>query len=203
MVNLLLLLSATGAWAALVWFFWRARAWLPYFVLGAAGSTFLIVVAARSFLPLEEWLRIATAHSVSFTGGLVGLRTSVSNVDSGDLLVIGVPHHNQWTMLTIGIECSGLLEAATLIGLVAFLPVRSLAGRIVACFVALLATFAANVVRMLVIVAALGYGGQSTLNIAHVVLGRAVFFFLAIAIFWFVVTRPTLTAVSARLREAR
>jgi exosortase family protein XrtG len=201
-VGIGLLAVSAVAWVALVWFFRRAKAWLPYFVLGATGSTFLMVVAARSFLPVEEWLRIATADSVVAVGRLIGLNTSVSNVRAGELLVISVPHHNQWTLLTIGIECSGLLEAATLIGLVAFLPVRSVSGRVAACAVALAATFAANVVRLLVIVASLVYGGQGTLNVAHVVLGRAVFFVLTIAIFWFVVTRPTLAAVGARLREA-
>ncbi len=49
---------------------------------------------------------------------------------------------------------------------------------------------------------AVAYGGQSTLDIAHVVFGRAVFFVLAIGIYWFAITRPTLDTVGARLRGA-
>jgi hypothetical protein len=55
---------------------------------------------------------------------------------------------------------------------------------------------------MLVIVMAVGWGGQGTLEIAHVVLGRLVFFVLAIGIYWFAITRPTLRAVSTRLQGA-
>ncbi len=69
--------------------------------------------------------------------------------------------------------------------------------------VALLLTFLANVVRMLVIVLALAYGGQAMLDIAHVVLGRLVFFVLAIGIYWFAITRPTIKAVATRLKAAQ
>jgi len=56
-------------------------------------------------------------------------------------------------------------------------------------------------IQLVVIVGAVAYGGQDALDIAHVVFGRAVFFVLAIGIYWFAITRPTLRVVYARLRE--
>lgn len=197
------MLPATFGWAVGVRFFWKAGAWLPYFVLGSAGAAFLLIVGLREVVPGEDILRAATAFMVDHTAWVLGVDTTVTNATSGDLLVVGVPYHNEWTRLTIGIECSGLLELAALFGLVAFFPALPPAKRIRVLAVALVLTFLANVVRMLVIVAALAYGGQATLDIAHVVLGRLVFFSLAIGIYWFAITRPTLNAVSARLREAR
>ena len=70
------------------------------------------------------------------------------------------------------------------------------------CLLAALAlSFAANVVRMLVIVGALWFAGQDALDIAHLVLGRLVFFVLTIGIYWFAITRPTLAVVGRRLDE--
>lgn len=202
MVTLAWLLPTCVVWAAAVRFFWKAGAWLPYFVAGAAGSAFLLVVAMRDVLPGEDLLRAATAWAVHHSAWFLGVKTTLSSADAGDLLVVGVPHHNEWTLLSIGVECSGLLELATLFGLVAFFPALPAVSRIKVLVAALLLTFVANVVRMLVIVLAVAYGGQATLEVAHVVLGRAVFFTLAIGIYWFAITKPTLRTVAARLKEA-
>jgi exosortase family protein XrtG len=171
-------------------------------VAGAAGSAFILVVAMRDVIPGEDWLRAATAASVHYTAVLLGVQTTLQNADAGDLMVVGVPHHNEWTLLSIGIECSGLLELATLFGLAAFFPALPAASRVRVLAAALVLTFLANIIRMLVIVLAVAYGGQQTLEVAHVVLGRAVFFGLAIGIYWFAITKPTLRTVAARLKEA-
>jgi exosortase family protein XrtG len=189
------------AWLIAVAFFRRARAWLPYYVIAAAGSAILLVVAAREFVPLESVLRQATAGSVHLLAPLLGIQTSLEQVDAGSLMVIGVPHHNEWTVLSVGLESSGLLELAALFGLVAFFPASGSFSRISTIAVALALTFAANVLRVLIIVATVAYFGQAYLDFAHIVLGRIVFFVIAIGIFWFAITRPTLQRVNRRLAE--
>jgi exosortase family protein XrtG len=200
--ELIAYLGAAAVWAAAVAFFWRARAWLPYYVLAAAGSAILLVVAAREFIPLEDMLRVSTASSVHLLAPLLGIRTTLDHIDAGSLMVIGVPHHNEWTVLSVGLESSGLLELAALFGLVAFFPASGSLSRVGIISVALALTFAANVLRVLIIVASVAYLGQESLDFAHIVLGRLVFFVIAIAIFWFAITRPTLRRVTARLAEA-
>lgn len=202
MAPLAWLLLATTGWAALTWFFRRAGAWLPYYVLGAAGGALILVVASREVLPLEYWLRWSTAHSVNVLARPLGIFTQVDRSDPGALLVLGVRHDNQWTRLSIGLESSGLLECAALLGLLIFFPARRSFRRAAVVIGALAATFAANVLRILLIVFVVAYAGQGGLNFAHVVLGRLVFFVLAILIYWFAITRPTLRIVAARLREA-
>jgi exosortase family protein XrtG len=194
-------LPAVVGWALATRFFWRAGAWLPYYVVGAAGGAVLAVVAARELVPGELAIRVATAYAVHHLSWLLGIHTELFDDRAGELLVVGVPHHQEWTRLTIGIECSGLLELAALMGLVVFYPALPKARRLLVLAVALGLTFAANVLRMLVIIGAVGYGGQGWLDVAHVVFGRAVFFALAVAVYWFAVTRPTLRVVYARLRE--
>ncbi len=199
MAVLLVILGVTLAWAGLVWFFWRAGAWLPYYVIGAAGCAVLIVIAGRELVPLESWVRQGTANGVHLLAPAVGVHTTLRAVDPGELLVVGVPHHTEWTLLSVGLESSGLLECAALVGLVAFFPAQPIRQRAITLLIALALTFAANIVRVLFIVAAVAYGGQDMLDVAHVVLGRIVFFVFAIGIYWYAVTRPALRTVGKRL----
>ncbi|MCK6565074.1 MAG: archaeosortase/exosortase family protein [Dehalococcoidia bacterium] len=199
MIELALFATAVTVWAAMVLFFWRAGAWLPYYILGSAGSAILFVVLAREILPLELALRAGTARGVDVLAGLAGLRTSVTWADPGAIVVIGVPHHQEWTHLNVGLESSGLLEMAALAGLIAFFPRGGAIDRSKVMAVALVATFAANILRVLVIVAFVAHFGQGTLDFVHVFLGRAIFFAMAVVIYWYAITRPTLKTVGARL----
>ena len=201
MAPVVLITAAALAWAGLVIFFWRAKAWLPYYILASAGSALLIVVAGRELFPLEFAIREATAWSVNHVAPLTAVKTSIERVDPGSLLVIGVPHKTEWTHLTVGLESSGLLEMAALFGLVAFFPAQGLRWRALTIVLATVLTFLANIVRVTMIVAMVGWLGQGWLDVAHVVLGRIVFFLLAIGIYWYAITRPTLRVVGKRIAE--
>ena len=65
----------------------------------------------------------------------------------------------------------------------------------------LIATYIANIIRLTLIIATLHFFGKDSLFIAHTVVGRAVFFALVIAIFWFVITRPTMRIVARKLQQ--
>ena len=64
------------------------------------------------------------------------------------------------------------------------------------------AVFLANTLRVTMIVASVAWVGGPALDFTHLILGRIVFFVLAICIYWFVVTRPTLRAVQARIEAS-
>ena len=65
---LVLIPLAALAWLGLVVFFWRAKAWLPYYILGAAGSALLVVVAGRELFPLESLVRQRPSAPASHLG---------------------------------------------------------------------------------------------------------------------------------------
>lgn len=201
MFPLIALLAVTALWAAVVAFFWHAKAWLPYYVIGASGAAVLLVVFARDVVPLELALRAATARSVDAVSGLLGMHTSLSR-EPGSIMVVAVPHHSQWTLLRVGLESSGLLESATLVGLIAFFPNGSWRRRALLVTAAVAASFVANVLRVLVIVTSITLAGQDSLDVAHVFLGRILFFAMALAIYWFAITRPTLRTVHRRVHGA-
>jgi exosortase/archaeosortase family protein len=60
----------------------------------------------------------------------------------------------------------------------------------------------ANIIRMLVIVVMLNQFGKEALVLAHMYIGKAVFFVLVIAIFWFIITRTTLRDLARRKSQA-
>ena len=199
MTPLIIVALAAVAWAVVVRFFWKSGAWLPYYLLGSAGGAVLIVVISR-ILPIQDQLQAFTAQATHFASGAIGVETSTAHLSPGNLLVVSFAHAHQWTNMTIGIECSGLLEGSALVGLVAFFPAYSLKHKAGIIAVALVATLIANVLRVVIIVGMVAYAGQAWLEFAHVVLGRAVFFALAIGIYWFAITRPTLRVVGERMR---
>ena len=196
------LMPLAVAWAVAVWFFRSAGAWLPYYVLASAGSALLIVFASREIVPIEFGIRASTAFAVHHLAGLVGIQTDVVRTDPGAILIVGVRHGNEWTHLNVGLETSGLLEGAALFGLVAFFPAQGGLGRVAVVLLALAASFGANILRVMIIVTIVAYQGQGLLDLAHIVLGRIVFFALAIGIYWLAITKPTLRTVGARLKDA-
>lgn len=194
---------ATIAWALVVWFFRRAKAWVPYYVVGAAGAAVLLVVLGRTSLPLELGMRSLTAWGATTLTGVLGISASVAKIDPGTILVTGSRLPEQRTALTVGLESSGLLEAAALVGLVAFLPVDRWPRRARRVALTLAASIAANVLRVSVIVTVLALAGQSWLDFAHLFLARFLFFVATAAIFWYAVTRPTIGAVRNRIAHER
>jgi len=119
--------------------------------------------------------------------------------EAGTLLVSGFGR-NEWTHFSVGLESSGLLEAATLGSLVALYPRGGFRERALMVAGAVVASFLANVLRVLVIVSLVGLGGQDLLEFAHLFLGRVLFFLMAMVLFWLAITRPMLATVGARIQ---
>ncbi|MEE8046164.1 MAG: exosortase/archaeosortase family protein, partial [Dehalococcoidia bacterium] len=119
----------------------------------------------------------------------------------GSILVLVISQDIGWTMLQVTIESSGLLETGVISGMLLFYPGWSVRKRLWFTFVAIILTYMSNVIRLMVIVSTLHYMGKSSLLISHTIIGRAVFFALVIAIYWFMMTRPTLRTVKKKIDD--
>ena len=143
-----------------------------------------------------------TTYQVS---NLIGVPAQVFSSAPGSLMVFvvgqAVGHDNGWTMVRVTIECSSLLETGVLSGMVGFYPGWSLRKRAMLLAIGLIATYAANIVRLTVVIGTLHWFGKDSLFIAHTIVGRAVFFVLIVAIFWFVITSPTMRSVAKKLQK--
>ena len=185
-------------WALAVLFFRLNRIWLIYYIVGSVGMAFLIIFVGRA-TGIEPGLQALVAAGVHAASGLFDLPTQVFRAAPGAILVLVVSQDVGWTMLQVTVESSGLLETGVISGMLLFYPGWSLRRRIIFTICAILATYIANIVRLMVIVLTLHEMGKSSLLISHTIVGRAVFFALVILIYWYLMTRPTLRTVRHKI----
>lgn len=193
--------ALAAIWMALVVVLRARRLWLPYYVLAAVGFTLLFLTAARGTV-VELALESLTATHGHVAAGWLGIPTLVFHNAPGTLLVLVVLGQAGWTVIEVGIECSGLLELTALTALLLFYPGLGVARRIQLMSAGLVATYLINVIRLLVIIAFLHWGGRDMMWLAHSVIGRAVFFVLVVAVYWFIFTRAALRTVRERVESA-
>lgn len=186
-----------GFWFAALLFLRHYRIWMPYYALGAVGAAYWTSMAAHA-TPLELGLAQSVAWVVNQITNRVGIPTRIFHNAPDVLLVLVITQDIGWTMLRIGVESSGLLEMSVLFSLLAFYPSRSWRQKTGLIAVGLMLTWLANILRVLVIVVMLHKVGKSALFLAHTLIGRTLFFFLTVVIYWLLLTRPAMRSLTRR-----
>ncbi len=191
-------------WALMVVFFRANRVWLMYYLIGSVGLAFIIIFVGRATV-VQGFMESGVTMATFVVANLVGIPARVFDADPNSLMifVIGqmVGHDNGWTMVRVTIECSSLLETGVISGMVGFYPGWSIKKRIALVLLGTIATYASNIIRMTVIIGTLHLFGKDSLFVAHTIIGRAVFFVLIIAIFWYIITMPTMRTVFKKLQQ--
>jgi exosortase family protein XrtG len=190
-----LFLALTGVYIVVVWLFRKHKAWLSYYLLGAFGLTLILVFGIR-LLGLEKYWEYAHLYQTYRLSSWLGIE---SRVLTGDTIVVADPVG--WVTLKIGIECSGILESSILAGLIGFYPAFGVKRRAFLLAVGLAATIAANIVRILIIVAIVHFYGREAVFVGHAIVGRLFFFAAMITLFWYIITRPTINEVGRMVAE--
>ena len=185
-------------WVLSVLFFRLNRIWLPYYVVGSVGLALALIFAGRATF-IEPGLQRLVAEGVHLLSIAARIPTETFAAAPGALLVLVISQDIGWTMLHVSVESSALLESAVISGMLLFYPGWSLRRRLLYTAGALALTYAANLVRLMVIVTTLHYMGKDSLLISHTIIGRMVFFGLVVAIYWYLMTRPALRTVRANL----
>jgi exosortase family protein XrtG len=167
----------------------RARYTLIGYVWGAFGLAALGVIAAQ----LGGWNvllgRVEVATLVR-AGGWLGL--AVGGLHGSSLIV---PDPTGWSILNIGVECSTLIEAFVFVGLLLFYPRIPPVQRLLRLGIGLVAIYLINLVRLGVIVGMIMWLGKPAAPVAHAIVARLVFFVGMIAIYWWLLTLPTLRVI--------
>lgn len=202
-MNFPLIVLVFVIWLAVVIFLRKARIWLPYYVVSAVGCAYWLVLVFGNQLGLEPLLAHSVAWVVHISSNLLGIPTRIFEGAPGVLLVLVIYQDIGWTVLQVGLESSGMLEITVLVSLLLFYPGWSLFHRLRLILFGGLAMWIANILRMLVIVVMLNQFGKEALVLAHMYVGKAVFFVLVILIFWFIITRPTLKQLQKRQSQLR
>jgi exosortase family protein XrtG len=192
-----LALIAFPMWVLVIAGLWRARRWLPFYLLGALGGVVFAVLLA-SFTGVSARLEALEASQVIPLAKLLGL-TLVTLGSNG----IAIKNHVGWGVFDIGVECSGLMEMAAMASLVAFYPAVFTPGRkVFIVTVGTVFTYLFNLIRILLIVEVVATFGTDWVFPAHAVFGRLLFFVLTITLYWRLVTAPTVAHVGRSLEKA-
>jgi exosortase family protein XrtG len=179
-------------WIGGVIFLRYYRVWLFYYILGTVGSAYWFSLVVRNAWGVEPTLAHSVAQTVHSISNFLGIPTLIFTGAPGVLLVLVVVQEIGWTVLQIGVESSGLLEISVLISLIAFYPGFSVPRKAITVLVGVIATWIANVMRILVIVVMLNQFGKDILVLAHTYIGKVVFFAFTIWIYWLLITSQTL-----------
>ncbi len=199
-MELSIIIPLAVVWLLVVYFFYRNRIWLLHYLVGAIGLAFIIIFVGRAFF-LEMAMEQVVAQTVHQICNLADIPTRIFQAAPGALLVMVIAQDIGWTVIQIGIECSGLLETSAMLGMVLFYPGWSWRKRFILTAIGVIAIYCANIIRLFFIVEILHHGGKDTIYISHTIGGRAIFFIIVVGIYWFVITRPTLSAVRDKLRK--
>lgn len=186
-----------------IWFLYRYRIWLLYYILGTTGMAYLLSIFLTQIWDARSIVASSVALSVHFLLDLIHIETQVVENAPGVLLVLVLTQRVGWTILQIGVESSGLLEMIVLISLIIFYPGWKASHRFIRGMVGLLLTWGANLLRMILIAALLHSYGKEVLVLAHTFLGKLVFFILTLAIYWALVTFPSLNHIEVHLNQTR
>lgn len=184
-------------WAVTTVYLWRSRRWLVFYITGAFGLVLLTVYGA-SLLGLEHALEALEATQVTAMAGFLGLRLDVLGQTG-----LAIPNHTGWAVFDIGIECSAIIEMSAVLGLVGFYPAFSRGRKVITAVVGLAATYIINLFRILLIVAIINGAGTDWVFAAHAVFGRVFFFVGTVAVYWYLLTRPTMGVVNRQLKPAK
>lgn len=102
---------------------------------------------------------------------------------------ITIQTYNGIVSMMLTYECSAVIEILVYVALVAFFPFRSIIKRLGAGIVGVLYIMGINLVRILFIILSVKIGGIYSYEIAHVIVGRVLFFALMLLLYYYVFTR--------------
>jgi len=65
------------------------------------------------------------------------------------------------------------------------------------------ATFAANIIRILSIVFIVAVFGKTSVYLAHAIIGKLIFFALIVILYWYLLTKPTMNTVRKNIKSGK
>lgn len=181
-------------YALLVWWLKKRRLWLPYYALAVFGLTFIFVFLARE-AHFDTFLSFWEMNQAHFLARWLKISTQV--VSSGS---IAIKSSSGWSILSIGLECSALLELSILVGLILFYPAFKATQKITLLIIGFLGTYLINLLRILLIITLVAVYGPTLVFVAHAVIGRLFFFTAVIVLYWYLITLPTLNFLGEEVK---
>ncbi len=154
-----------------------------YFLTGSVGLFIFMMIFLEPFLvsPLVNLVTSATG----IVGELTGMFESYQDYS---ILFVTCKGTGESLSLYIDFECSGVIEMMAFIALLAFFQVNDIWQRFVVGVLGCIAILFSNVIRITTICIIIMIWGNDAYYIAHTIVGRIVFYILAVLLYYYVFT---------------
>ncbi|WP_334329219.1 exosortase family protein XrtG [Companilactobacillus sp. HBUAS59699] len=159
----------------------RAQLSAFFFIVGSAGLFFILTAISKPY-----WVWFFT-HAVIHGVDLFSRITDWSTVMLKTGLVY-IANGSNPVVMSIDYECSGIIETCAFISLVVFFPMYKRKEKVFYGLFGLIFIYLSNVLRLIVVISIVHFGGGQAFFLAHSVIGRLVFYILVIALYYNVFT---------------
>ena len=163
----------------------RAKTDAFYFLFGSIGLFIILIILSK---PYGVWL---FSSVVTWGVGIVGKMTGLFSTLYSSHIIQVIANHRT-SILLVDYECSGIIETTAFWGLIAFYPVYKGQKRVILGLVGMIWIFLANVLRLSFVAVVVYYFGNDAFYLAHSIIGRLIFYVLAIILYYIVFTKGQL-----------
>ncbi len=170
-------------WIYFLSVFKRAKTDYFYYLCGSIGLFIFMMVMIQPILT-EPLMTLVTSIS-GLLGKITGFYTAYQDYN---ILFIENSGRQVAISLYVDFECSGIIEMLAFVSLLAFFQVYDILQRVIISVLSCIYIFLANVIRIFFICMMIYYGGNDMYYIAHTIVGRIVFYFLSILLYYYVFT---------------
>lgn len=186
-------------WLGITVFFYKNRLWVFYYIWSSVGLCCLLVLLFHASL-VEYHLETYTSLLLHDLLSYLGIVTYIFDRAPGTLLVL-IKIDTSWTTISIDIENSGLVEMCIIFSLLLFYPIHRPLKRAGMALVGALAVYAINLARLAIVILLIHTWGRNMSFVAHTVFGRLFFFIMIVALYWQLITRPSLEKIRRQIQN--
>lgn len=175
----------------------KKRWWLSYYLVGSVA----VVAGLMSFFVLtgyDNYVMGVEAQSMAWVASALGMPSQYMSPNA-----FLFPDPTGWSIFGIGLECSSIIEISVFIALLLFYPSYSWKRKLKYATIGAVATYLANVIRILTIVLLVSVFGKTSIYVAHAIVGKIIFFAFIVILYWYLLTKPTMGQVRKNIKSGK
>ena len=176
-------LLIVAVWIYLLYVTKHCKLYFWNFIVGSFGLFIMLMVWVRPVV-VQPLSRVVAALAGLF-GDLTGTFTAFFKYG-----ILFIETTQASISLQIDFECSGIIEIIAFLSLLSFFAVYTARERILVGVMGCLAILVSNVIRVIVICEIIHFFGPKSYYVAHSVIGRIVFYFLSVLLYFYAFTKP-------------
>lgn len=148
-----------------------------HFIIGSGGLFFILMALSDPY-----WVWFFT-HAVINGIKVITAPFKICAVMS-QYGIVNIFNSSSPVNMSVDYECSGIIETMAFVSLVFFLPMYNRHERVFFSVLGIVWIYVANIIRLLVVIIMVHFGGGSVYFLAHSIIGRIVFYILVIILYY-------------------